>query len=307
MHGIWGDQLTGLERNGPSPLEDHMPGRRSQNGLHDPIIILEDISYRYEDGHCALQDLNFSVSRGDRIAILGPNGAGKSTLLHLIAGLIRPCSGTVRVLDNDIGNRKKTGFVPGVGIVFQDPDDQVFMPTVEEDIAFGPLNLGLDISEVERRVDDALRKTNMLEYRERVPHNLSMGEKKKVAMAGVLAMEPGVLLLDEPTANLDPEARADLIRLLNDLDVTMIVATHDMNAALDLTSHAIILDRTILGEGSYSSLFMDQCLLKKARLSPPDLPRLFLEMKNNGTWSGSIPFTIKEAMAALSVSNRKQM
>ncbi len=279
---------------------------QEKNDTRNRIIILDTISYHYEDGYCALQELNFSLSPGDRLAILGPNGAGKSTLLHLLAGLVRPTSGIMRIFDNDIGNRKKTGFVPGVGILFQDPDDQVFMPTVEEDVAFGPLNLGLDLTEVERRVEDALGKTNMMDYRERVPHNLSLGEKKKVAMAGVLAMEPEILLLDEPTANLDPEARHDLIGLLNDLDVTMIVATHDMNAALDLTSHAIILDRTILGEGSYTTLFQDLDLLKKARLRPPDLSRLFLEMRKNGMWSGSIPLTITEAIAALSEENERK-
>jgi len=239
-----------------------------------PVVDVKDLAFTYEDGRRALHDVSFTAGEGERVAILGPNGAGKSTLLMLLAGLIRAASGHATVNGTRLDSRRKPGYVRGVGILFQDPDDQIFMPTVEEDVAFGPINLGLEREVVEMRVDMALRLTGLEDLRERVPHHLSFGEKKRVALAGVLAMEPEVLLLDEPTANLDPRGRGELVEFLRNLKCTILVATHDLFSALEMTERAIVLKGTILGSGEYRDLFADEDVMERASLRLPDLETL---------------------------------
>lgn len=199
----------------------------------------------------------------------------------------------------DIGARKKPAYITGVGILFQDPDDQIFMPTVEEDVAFGPINMGLPAEEVEIRVEAALNATGLSDYRKRIPHHLSLGEKKRVAIAGVLAMKPDILLLDEPTANLDPRGRKELIQLLRTLDCTILMATHDLDSAMEITDGALLLDRRLLAEGSYPELLSDPELLTRGNLEMPDIPALFSRLKATGSWNGEIPLTTEEAVTSL--------
>jgi len=262
-------------------------------------VKIEGLTYTYPDGNRALEGVNLEVKKGERWAVLGPNGAGKSTLLHLIAGLKRPASGSVEVPGRGIEGKRRKGNIPGVGILFQDPDDQLIMPTVEEDVAFGPLNIGLSADEVEKRVEWALKQTEMWEYRKRVPHHLSIGEKKRAAIAGVLAMKPDVLLLDEPTANLDPLARERLLNLLSTLEITLIIATHDQSAAIALTGKAVLLNRRVIGSGDYSALLSSPELMERAGILPPDIPALFLKLRKMGMWEQDIPLDVEEAGRAL--------
>ncbi|MDD5502515.1 MAG: ABC transporter ATP-binding protein [Candidatus Thermoplasmatota archaeon] len=182
------------------------------------MILLENVSYKYDDGILALDGASIEIKEGERIALIGPNGAGKSTLLTLIAGLKKQCGGKMKI-------QGKTG------IVFQDPDDQIFMPRVWDDVAFGPINQGIPNEQIEERVNWALESVGMQGFEERAPHHLSFGERKRVAIAGILAMKPNVLLLDEPTANLDPRGVRELWNLLLGLGGTQIIATHDMGIA----------------------------------------------------------------------------
>lgn len=230
------------------------------------------MSYEYGDGQKALEDVSFAVGEGERVAILGPNGAGKSTLLTVLAGLIRATGGHAIVNGIHLDSKRKPGYVQGVGILFQDPDDQIFMPTVEEDVAFGPINLGLEREIVELRVEKALHLTGLEDFRERVPHHLSFGEKKRVALAGVLAMEPDVLLLDEPTANLDPKGRRELIEFLHRLKCTILVATHDLLSAVEMTDRTIVLDGSVIWKGGYPELFGNETVMKRSCLEIPTLP-----------------------------------
>lgn len=190
------------------------------------MIRLEDVSYRYEDGNLALDGIRIEIKEGERIALIGPNGAGKSTLLALIAGMKKPWRGKM-----EINGR--------AGIVFQDPDDQIFMPRVWDDVAFGPINQGVPKQETEERVKWALESVRMNGFEDRAPHHLSYGERKRVSIAGILAMNPDVLLLDEPTANLDPRGVRELWYLLLGLGGTQIIATHDLSIAAKC-------DRTII-------------------------------------------------------------
>ncbi len=259
-------------------------------------MMVKDLDFQYDKDNHALQGISFQVRKGERIAILGPNGAGKSTLLHILAGLRIPTRGRVEVGGVDVGGRRKAGYVPGVGILFQDPDDQLIMPTVEEDVAFGPLNLGLERETVNDRVAEALRITGMEEFRNRIPFHLSFGEKKRVAMAGVLAMKPEILLLDEPTANLDPAGRRKLIDFLKTLKCTIILATHDITSAIELTDRALIIKGSLLAQGNFHELFRSPGILKSAGLELPDIPLLFTSLAELGLWKGTIPLRRSEAL-----------
>ncbi len=197
---------------------------------------LSGISYKYGDEAPALDGVDMEIACGECVAVLGHNGAGKSTLLKIMAGLLDPGSGALEIKGEKL-TRKNADFLrQSIGILFQDPDDQIFMPRVWDDVAFGPLNQGFTGQELDARVRDALKITGLEDFAERVPHHLSYGEKKRVAIAGILAMKPEILLLDEPTANLDPVGRRELLALLKGLGCTIIMATHDMEAAADRKS-----------------------------------------------------------------------
>jgi len=233
-------------------------------------IEMHDVDFAYPDGTPALRNVSFTITHGESVAIVGANGAGKSTLLMHLNGFLMPTSGAVRVGDAPVTKDTLRDVRKTVGMVFQDPDDQLFMPTVYEDVAFGPLNLGLPAEEIDTRVDDALERVNALRLKHRPPYRLSGGEKRAVAIATVLAMWPSILVMDEPTSNLDPRARRDLIDLLKTFEHSKLVATHDLDMALDLCDRTIVMkDGTITADGPTADIFRDDTLLEASRLERP--------------------------------------
>lgn len=225
-------------------------------------VELEHLSFSYPDGRLALQDVSFYVAPGEKVALVGPNGAGKSTLLLHLNGILRGHTGRVVICGMEVNEQNLGRVRAAVGMVFQNPDDQLFSPTVFDDVAFGPIYQGLSPAEVEERVQEALGAVHMGAYADRVSHHLSAGEKKRIAIATVLAMRPEVLALDEPTAGLDPRARRGLIKLLRDLPLTMLVATHDLAMAREVLPRTIILDEgRVVAQGPTESLLRDAALL----------------------------------------------
>ncbi len=229
--------------------------------MNDAIHV-RNLRYTYPDGREALRGLTLTIACGEKVALVGPNGAGKSTFLLHLNGLLRG-EGTVEVLGMPVIEANYARLRAQVGIVFQNPDDQLFSPTVFEDVAFGPLHMGLPIEEVRRRSEEALRHVGMLEAAERMPHHLSLGEQKRVAIATVLAMQPRLLLLDEPTAGLDPRTRRNLINFLQRLPQTMLVATHDMRLAASLCHRVLVMDEgEIVADGPAAHLLHDAALME---------------------------------------------
>jgi cobalt/nickel transport system ATP-binding protein len=227
------------------------------------------LSYRYPNGQPALRGVDLHVEHGERIAILGPNGAGKTTLMLHLNGLMRG-EGRLEVAGLEVEDGTLARLRASVGLVFQDPDDQLFMPTVLDDVSFGPLNQGLPPSEVERRVGEALASVRMEGAAVRAPYQLSMGERRRVAIATVLAMRPSLLVLDEPSANLDPRARRELLEVLEDIDRTMLLTTHDLPMAAELCERAVILaDGQIVADAGCHELLADEELLAKHDLELP--------------------------------------
>jgi len=259
-------------------------------------VVTRSLGYRYEDGTTALEGLDLTIHQGDRVAILGPNGAGKSTLLELLMGFHFPFSGTVEIFGEQLTKRNADVLRRRLGILFQDPDDQIFLPRVWDDVAFGPLNLKLDGEEIERRVEEALNVAGIANLRDRVPHRLSYGQKKRVAIAGVLALDPDVLLLDEPTGGLDPGSRTELIRTVNSLDKTIVVATHDVEAAVMMTDRAVVLHGHKLAEGDFRHILSDHALLDRANLSVPAITHLFQVLDSLGYPYEELPLEIEEAV-----------
>ncbi len=259
---------------------------------------IEDLGFSYEDGTVALKDVSLSLERGEKIAIIGPNGAGKSTLLHLLAGFRMPFTGKVFIDSQSLTESNADELRKSTGLLFQDPDDQIFMPTVEEDVAFGPRNLRLD--DLEGRALRGLRSAGVETLAKRKPHRLSHGMKKRVAIAGIMAMDPSILLLDEPTSGLDPRARSDLIRLLKGMDRSMLIATHDLEAAAEIVDRAIVLNVGILMEGTMSDLTMSRDLLERAGLEIPTVPRLFSVLGSMGYPVDSLPVSMDQAVAQIS-------
>jgi len=200
------------------------------------------VRYSYPDGHEALKGISFLATHGEKVAVLGLNGAGKSTMLLHCNGLLLPTSGEVNVGDVPVVKKTLPLIRQTVGMVFQNPDDQLFMPTVEEDVAFGPMNMKLPQEEIERRIEKSLSMVGALNLRKRAPFRLSGGQKRAVAIATVLAMEPSILVMDEPTSDLDLRARRDLIRLLKSFTHTCLIATHDLDMALEVCPRAILID-----------------------------------------------------------------
>jgi cobalt/nickel transport system ATP-binding protein len=227
------------------------------------------VSYRYPNGRMALREVDLHVEHGERVAILGPNGAGKTTLMLHLNGLMRG-QGSLEVAGLQVEDGTLAALRARVGLVFQDPDDQLFMPTVAEDVSFGPLNQVLPPKEVERRVCEALASVRMSDAAGRAPYQLSMGERRRVAIATVLAMRPSLLVLDEPSANLDPRARRELLDVLEHVDRTMLLTTHDLPMAAELCERAVILaDGRIVADAGCRELLADVELLAKHDLELP--------------------------------------
>ena len=236
--------------------------------MHHSIEV-EKLSFAYPDGHVALREVSLSIQPDEKVALVGPNGAGKSTLLLHLNGILSG-EGTVRVCDVDASKGNLGRLRAMVGLVFQSPEDQLFSPKVFDDVAFGPLYQGLLPEEVQARVGEALEVVRMSGYEERVSHHLSMGEKKRIAIATVLSMKPEVLVLDEPTAGLDPRARRSLINFLCDLPMTMLVSTHDMLMVRELFPRMIIMDEgRIVADGATEALMGDAALLEAHGLEVP--------------------------------------
>ncbi|MER7311035.1 MULTISPECIES: energy-coupling factor ABC transporter ATP-binding protein [Streptomyces] len=235
-----------------------------------PSLEVSGLAYAYPDGHQALFGVDLTVRRGERVALLGPNGAGKTTLVLHLNGILDAGAGTVRVAGLPVEKRNLAEIRRRVGIVFQDPDDQLFMPTVREDVAFGPASAGLRGAALEERVMAALKRVGMEEFATRPPHHLSFGQRRRVAVATVLAMEPEILVLDEPSSNLDPASRRELADILRTLDVTVLMVTHDLPYALELCPRAVILsDGVIAADDHTQELLCDTGLMRKHRLELP--------------------------------------
>ena len=230
----------------------------------------DDVHYRYPNGYEALCGVSFRITHGEKVALVGANGAGKSTLLLHTNGLLMPSQGEVVMGGITLTRRTLPLVRQSVGLVFQDSDNQLFMPTVEEDVAFGPANMRLEPEEIRRRVTEALDAVGALDLREASPFRLSGGQKKRVAIATVLAMEPSVLVMDEPTSNLDPRARRQIIDLIRRFSHTTLIATHDMEMVLDLCDRTIVMkEGRIVADGSTRHVFGDLALLEECGLEQP--------------------------------------
>lgn len=265
-------------------------------------IEVKDLSYVYPDGTTALRGLSLEVRAGARVALLGPNGAGKSTFLLHLNGINLPQKGSVKIFDRAINRESEREIRKKVGLVFQDPDDQVFSTSVWDDVAFGPLNMGLSGTEVEQRVEEALNIVGMWELREKAPHHLSFGQKKRVAIAGVLAMDPDIIVLDEPTAYLDPRGQEVLMLILEDLHrrgKTLIVATHDMDMAAEWADSVIIIKSgAALAQGD-TELLGNTELISEASLRLPTVSRIFSHFSE---YRGkNLPKTVSEAVRILNL------
>ena len=238
--------------------------------MSTPVLDVRGLAYAYPDGHQALYGVDLHIHRGERVALLGPNGAGKTTLVLHLNGILTAGAGTVAVSGLPVEKRHLQEIRRRVGVVFQDPDDQLFMATVRDDVAFGPANLGVRGAALERRVLDALERVGMADFVDRPPHHLSFGQRRRVAVATVLAMEPEILVLDEPSSNLDPASRRELAEILTGLDVTVLMVTHDLPYALQLCPRSVILsDGVIVADGSTYDVLTDVELMSAHRLELP--------------------------------------
>ncbi|MGL4173596.1 MAG: energy-coupling factor ABC transporter ATP-binding protein [Actinomycetota bacterium] len=233
-------------------------------------VVVQGVSYFYPDGQLALDGVSLTINRGERVALLGPNGAGKTTLALHLNGVLTPSSGTIRVAEHTLTKKTLRAVRSRVGIVFQDPDDQLFMPTVRADVAFGPANMGLRGTALETAVDAALATVGMTDYADRPPHHLSFGQRRRVAIATVLAMEPEILVLDEPSSNLDPASRRELADLLLKLKITVLMVTHDLPFAWQICPRSIVLSAgRVVADKETAAILADTKLLQAHRLELP--------------------------------------
>ena len=241
--------------------------------MSKPSLEITGLAFAYPDGNQALFGVNLSIAKGERVAILGPNGAGKTTLVMHLNGIHAAQRGQVAIAGTpiDVTNKESLKQIRAqVGIVFQDPDDQLFMPTVREDVGFGPYNMGYRGDELKKIVDDALEQVGMSDFAERAPHHLSFGQRRRIAVAGVLAMKPEILVLDEPSSNLDPASRREIATILKSLDVTILMVTHDLPYALELCERSVVLSGGLIAEDSSTrALLADGEKLSRYRLELP--------------------------------------
>ena len=238
--------------------------------MSTPVLEVRGLAYAYPDGHQALFGVDLHVHAGERVALLGPNGAGKTTLVLHLNGILTAGAGSVTVSGLPVAKEHLLEIRRRVGIVFQDPDDQLFLGTVRQDVAFGPANLGLRGTALERRVMESLDRVGMADFADRPPHHLSFGQRRRVAVATVLAMEPEILVLDEPSSNLDPASRRELADILRSLDVTVLMVTHDLPYAFELCPRSVVLsDGTVVADGATYDVLTDAELMRTHRLELP--------------------------------------
>ncbi len=268
------------------------------------LFKLENLSHRYSDGTLALDEISLNFEKRERIALLGTNGSGKTTLLNHLNGILKPTSGKIYFEDKPLEYDAKSllSLRKRVGFVFQDPNDQLFASTVKQDVAFGPLNLGYAPDHVKKLVDDALKTVGMTEFTEKPPHFLSFGQKKRVALAGVLAMQPEVIIMDEPTANLDPRAISEILHLLLQLNkekgITLLLATHDVDMVPLFANRLYILNKgKLVSAGEPKELFSNTEMIRNVNLRSPRITHLFevLKKENNLPIDSKLPLTISEA------------
>lgn len=234
------------------------------------ILQVHDLNFAYPDGFVALRGINLSICEGEKVALVGPNGAGKSTLVLHLNGILGE-NNQISIAGLSVDSKNLPTIRALVGLVFQNPDDQLFSPTVFDDVAFGPLHMGLPEDEVYQRVEEALAAVQMSDFGDRLSHHLSMGQKKRVAIATVLAMRPQIMILDEPSAGLDPRTRRSLINFLRDLPITMLVSSHDLRMVQDIFPRMIIMDEgKIVADGSTAELLEDEVLLEAHGLESPN-------------------------------------
>ena len=256
--------------------------------MNEVHLSIKNLSYRYPDGTHALKNVSMEILKGQKVAIMGPNGAGKSTLFSHFNGLTEPKSGYLEIDGKKMEYDKKTllEIRQKVGIVFQDPNDQLFAPTVKEDVAFGPMNLGLSYEEVEKRVDEALTLVGMEKFKDKTPHHLSGGQQKRVAIAGIIAMKPEIMILDEPTAGLDPQGVDKVLDILNNLNkegMTIVISSHDIEMVNGFAEKIFVLNEgEILASGDKNEIFSNKELLKEAHLKAPITTEILYQLKEKG-------------------------
>ena len=268
------------------------------------MLEARNICYSYGDDTQALKNVNLKINNGEMVAILGKNGAGKSTLFLHFNGIYEPDSGEILIDGEKLKYNKKALLKcrQKVGIVFQNPDNQIFAPSVEEDVAFGPLNLKLPMDEVQRRVKEALKRVGMEGFEKRAPHHLSGGQKKRVAIAGILAMKPEIMILDEPTAGLDPQGAIKIMNLLSQLNsegITIVISTHDVDSISQYVNKIFVMaDGEIIGDGTPKEIFSNGDLIKRANLKLPIISELFKTLNDEDKITienNDYPLTISEA------------
>ncbi len=276
--------------------------------MADSIVAVQDVVFNYPAGVAALKGVSMKIRQGERIALLGPNGSGKSTLILLIAGLLTPKTGEIRVFGEKTTNKDFQKLRSRIGLVFQDPDDQLFTPSVIEDVEYGPKNLKLPEEDIKKRSSHVLEKMGITHLKDRPPHRLSFGEKKKVSLATALVLKPELLILDEPTANLDLVSRRGLIDTLNELSkegATIIVSTHDAEAIPELADRIVVISHgEKLCEGKTSEILQNKLMLEASGLEPPTIVDLFGELKAQGLIE-TMPLTVREGKEVLKKILRK--
>jgi cobalt/nickel transport system ATP-binding protein len=277
-----------------------------------PVLECKGVSFAYGTplGN-ALKDINFSIHKKDIVVACGPNGSGKTTLLKLFAGILTPETGEISLSSKKLTKKNRRDAFRYMGILFQDPNDQLFCTHVREDIAYGPTNLGLDSEEVNRLVETAMDQVEVRHLENRPIHRLSHGEMKRVGLAGLIAMRPPLILLDEPFAGLDPASTDHLLRLIHHLNnhhhYTFVIVTHDINIASLIAKRVIVLvDGRIIADGPPKNILTDETLLRNSRLEPPILTQLFQRIFDNPAENDRIPVTIDEALNVLNLINQKQ-
>jgi cobalt/nickel transport system ATP-binding protein len=277
--------------------------------MDNPVIQVKDLQFNYPGGVKAVNGVSFEVGRGEKVALLGPNGSGKSTLILLIAGLLTPKKGEITILDTKTGSKDFAKIRQKIGIVFQDPDDQLFTQSVIEDIEYGPKNLRLPESQVKAQSSEVLKKIGIEHLKDRPPHRLSFGEKKKVSLATALVLKPELLILDEPTANLDLASRRALIDMLNELNkagTTIVISTHDVEALPELVDRVIVITHgSMLGQGAIGKVLQDSTLLKEAGLEPPVIVELFTKLRMMGLVD-RVPLTVEDSLKMLEQLGKHQ-